>query len=172
MHLLRGFPGGSVVKNPPASAGDLGLIPGSGRSSGEGNGNPLQYSCLGNPMGRGAWKGYRPWSRKELVITEWLKHTHTHSSSKEAELGHLPPSRCRNPRTLEQEFNSVTWSLGCDSWNSLRKYRLWWWLVTIRVVSLLHITPSLFVQCNWTRTSILPLESFCELSRLLNHFTL
>ena len=38
-----------MVKNPPASAGDLGLIPGSGRSPGEGNGNPLQYSCLGNP---------------------------------------------------------------------------------------------------------------------------
>ena len=49
-----GFPGGSVVKNPPANAGDLGLIPGSGRSPGEGNGNPLQYSCLGNPMDRGA----------------------------------------------------------------------------------------------------------------------
>ena len=47
-----------VVKNLPASAGDLrdmGLIPGSGRSPGEGNGNPLQYSCLGNPMDRGAW---------------------------------------------------------------------------------------------------------------------
>ena len=50
-----GFPGGSVVKNPPASAGDMGSIPGSGRSSGEGNGNPLKYSCLENPMDRGAW---------------------------------------------------------------------------------------------------------------------
>ena len=50
-----GFPNGSVVKNLPASAGHLGLIPGSGRSLGEGNGNPLQYSCLGNPMSRGAW---------------------------------------------------------------------------------------------------------------------
>ena len=49
------FLGGSVVKNPPANAGDLGLIPGSGGSPGEGNGNPLQYSCLGNPMDRGAW---------------------------------------------------------------------------------------------------------------------
>ena len=39
-----------MVKNPPAEAGDLGLIPGSGRSPGEGNGHPLQYSCLGNPM--------------------------------------------------------------------------------------------------------------------------
>ena len=47
-----GFPGGSVVKNPPPNAGDTGLIPGWGR---EGNGNPLQYSCLGNPMDRGVW---------------------------------------------------------------------------------------------------------------------
>ena len=45
----RGFPGGSVVKNLPANAGDLGLIPGSGRSPGKGNGNPLQYSCPGIP---------------------------------------------------------------------------------------------------------------------------
>ena len=54
-----GFPGGSVVKNPPASAGnaeDSGSIPGSGRSLGEGNGNPLQYSCLENPMDRGVWQ--------------------------------------------------------------------------------------------------------------------
>ena len=45
-----------MVKNPPASAGDTGLIPGSGRSSGEGSGNPLQYSCLGNLMDQGAWQ--------------------------------------------------------------------------------------------------------------------
>ena len=44
------FPVGSVVKNPPANAGDMGLIPVWGRFPGEGNGNPLQYSCLGNPM--------------------------------------------------------------------------------------------------------------------------
>ena len=44
-----------MVKNPPASAGDAGLIPGTGRSPGEGNGNPGQYSCLQNPMDRGAW---------------------------------------------------------------------------------------------------------------------
>ena len=50
------FPGGSVVKNPPANARKAGLIPGSGRSPGEGNGDPLQFSCLENPMDRGAWQ--------------------------------------------------------------------------------------------------------------------
>ena len=51
------FPSGSVVKNLPANAEDTGSIPGLGRHPGEGNGNPLQYSCLGNPMDRRAWQG-------------------------------------------------------------------------------------------------------------------
>ena len=50
-----GFPGGTVVKNPPANAGDAGSIPGSGGSPGGGNGYPLQYSCLENSMDRGVW---------------------------------------------------------------------------------------------------------------------
>ena len=49
------FPGGSEGKASACNVGDLGSIPGSGRSPGEGNGNPLQYSCLENPMDRGAW---------------------------------------------------------------------------------------------------------------------
>ena len=49
------FPSDSVVKNPSANAGDAGPTPGSGRSSREGNGNSLQYSCLGNPMDKEAW---------------------------------------------------------------------------------------------------------------------
>ena len=53
---MKGFPGVSVVENPPGNAGDMGLIPGSGRSPGEGNGNSLQYSCLENSMDRGAWQ--------------------------------------------------------------------------------------------------------------------
>ena len=51
-----GFLGGSVVKNLPANTEDIGLILGSGKSPGEGNGNPCQYSCLGNPMDRGIWQ--------------------------------------------------------------------------------------------------------------------
>ena len=53
--LLHCFPGGSDVKESACNAGDLGLIPGLGRFPGEGKGNPLQYSCLGNPMDRGPW---------------------------------------------------------------------------------------------------------------------
>ena len=55
-YSIWGFPGGSMVKNLPANAGDAGSIPGLGRSPEEGNGIPLQYSCLGNPMDKVAWK--------------------------------------------------------------------------------------------------------------------
>ena len=69
-----GFLGGSVVKNPPASAGTVGSIPESGRSPGEENGNPLQYSCLGNPMDVGSLAGYSPWGckrvRRDLETTQ------------------------------------------------------------------------------------------------------
>ena len=67
-----GFHGGSVVKNLPASVGDMGLIPGLGRSPGEGNGNPLQYSCLENPMDRGAWWATVYRVAKELDTTQGL----------------------------------------------------------------------------------------------------
>ena len=55
LYSLTVFLGSSVVKNLPANAVDTDLIPRSGRSPGEGNGNPLQYFCLGNPMDKGAW---------------------------------------------------------------------------------------------------------------------
>ena len=60
-----GFSGGSVVKTPPANAGDVNLIPGSRRFPGEGNDNPLQYSSLGNPVDREAW-----WATVHGVIKE------------------------------------------------------------------------------------------------------
>ena len=63
------LPGGSGIKNLSASAGDVGLIPESGRSLGEGNGNPLQYSCLGNPTDRGAWWATVHGVAKELDTT-------------------------------------------------------------------------------------------------------
>ena len=57
-----------MVKKPPANAGDAGLIPGSGRFPGKGNGNTLQYPCLGNPMGRGAW-----WAMVHVIAKELEK---------------------------------------------------------------------------------------------------
>ena len=63
-----GFAGGSVVKNPAANPGDAGSIPDLERSPREGNGNPLQYSCLGHPIGRGTWRA-GPQGHNEPDIT-------------------------------------------------------------------------------------------------------
>ena len=63
-----------MVKNLPDNAGDTGSIPGSGRSPGEQSGNPLQYSCLGNPMDRGAWWATVHGVEKELVMTYQLNN--------------------------------------------------------------------------------------------------
>ena len=59
-----------MLKNPPAKAGNVGSIPGLGRSPGKGNGNPLQYSCLEYSTDRGAWQAPCPWGRKESDMTE------------------------------------------------------------------------------------------------------
>ena len=90
LHRVYGFPGCSVVESPPANAGDrrdLGLIPGWGRSPGGGNGNSLQYSCLGNPMDRGAWWATvlgvtKSWTWLSTAATEsslvWLRRCDPH----------------------------------------------------------------------------------------------
>ena len=74
LNCSMGFPGGSVVKNPPAHAGDPGSIPGSGRSPGEGNGNPLQHFCLGNPMDREVWQATVHRVAKESDTTQPLNN--------------------------------------------------------------------------------------------------
>ena len=66
---IQDFPGGSVVKNSPAIAGNTGSIPGLERSPGERNGNPFQYSCLWNPMDREAWRATVHGVTKELDTT-------------------------------------------------------------------------------------------------------
>ena len=69
---IQGFSGGSVVKNPPANAGDIGdagSIPGLENTPGGGHGNPLPYSCLENPHGERSLVGYSPQGRKESAMT-------------------------------------------------------------------------------------------------------
>ena len=68
-----GFPGGSIDKESSCNAGDLGSIPGVGRSPGGGHGNPLQYSCLENHQGQRGLVGYSPRGCKESDMTEWLR---------------------------------------------------------------------------------------------------
>ena len=79
-----GFPGGSVGKNQHVNAGDTGLIPGLGRSPGVGNGTPLQISCLGNPMGRGAWWAtvHGTTKSRTRLSDKTQAHTHTHPVAK------------------------------------------------------------------------------------------
>ena len=67
------FPGGSVVKNLPVNARDAGVVPQLGRSPGGGNGNPLQYSCLENPLDRGAWRA----GVHEVTKSDVTEHTRT-----------------------------------------------------------------------------------------------
>ena len=74
--IVCDFPGGSDSKTSDYNAGDPGSSPGLGRSPGEGNGNPLQYYCLENPMDREAWVGYSLWCHKESDTTKQL-HTYT-----------------------------------------------------------------------------------------------
>ena len=73
-----GFPGGSDGKESACNAGDLSSIPGLGRSPGEGNGNPLQYSCLENPMDRGAWKATVHAVTNSQTQLEWPTLLHFH----------------------------------------------------------------------------------------------
>ena len=75
----RGFPGGSDGKKSSCNVGDLGSVPGLGRSPGEGNGYPFQYSCLENSMGQRSPVGYSPWCCKESDTTERLTLFHYYS---------------------------------------------------------------------------------------------
>ena len=80
MWTLGGFPGGSVVKNLPVSAGDTSSIPGSERSPGERNGYPRQYSCLENSMDRGVWKAPIPRAAESDMTGCTHTEAHSHSS--------------------------------------------------------------------------------------------
>ena len=71
------IPDGSLVKNTHAGAGDVSSIPGSRKIPWRRTGSPLQYSCLGNPMDRGDWRGYSPWGHKDSDTTERLSDSST-----------------------------------------------------------------------------------------------
>ena len=92
------FPGSSDSKQSACNAGDLGLIPGLGRSPGEGNGNPLQYSCLGNPMDRGAW-----WATVHGVTESQTRLSYFHSLTPECG----PSQKVRGPEIAAGLFHRL-----------------------------------------------------------------
>ena len=82
-----GFPGGSDGKESAYNAGDLGSIPGFGRSPGGGHGNPLQYSCPENPHAQRSLAGYSPWGRKE---SDMAKHSTVYKNGKISQEDQIP----------------------------------------------------------------------------------
>ena len=107
----KDFPGGSVLKNPPASAGDVSLIPGSGRALGEGKGNTPQYSCLGNLMVRGAWWATVYGVTKELDTTWQLNNSDNNKPQERINPLACPP-----------------WVKTCNQRGPLKLVRRWWFL--------------------------------------------
>ena len=118
LHSL-GFPGGSEVKASASNAGDLGSIPGSGRSPGNGNGNPLQDSCLENPMDRGAW-----WATVHGVAK---------SRTRLSNLTSLPQFKSINSLVLSFLYSPTLTSI-YDYW---KNHSLTRWNFVIKVMSLL-----------------------------------
>ena len=92
LHPGIGFPGGSVLMNLPANAGDAGSIPGSRRSPEGGNNNPLQYSCLGNPINSGAWWATVHRIAKSQTRLSDYAHTNTHTLASRWHLWSQTPS--------------------------------------------------------------------------------
>ena len=109
--MFRDFPGGLDLKESACNMGNLGLILGLGRSPGEGNGNPLQYSCLKNPMNRGAWQGAHATMGSNRVRHDWVTNTFTsfilnsaiqqHESAKESPPTPSYPSRLSQSTRFE-----------------------------------------------------------------------
>ena len=100
-----------MVKNPPASAGDFrdtDSVSGSGRSLGGGNGNPLQYSCLGNPMDRGAWRAtVHRVAQSQTLLKQLCTHRHILSEDETNELEDRPEKITLNATQKHQEIENL-----------------------------------------------------------------
>ena len=120
-HLEGGFPGGTVVENLPANAGhaeDMGSVPGSGRSPGEGKGSPFQYSCLENLMDGGAWQtAIQGVANSQTQLSDWAcahTHTHTHTRARVSWVDTLAPCRDNPPEAARATLTSPTNEVRCS----------------------------------------------------------
>ena len=106
------FPGGSDDKESACDAGDLGSIPGSGRSPGEGNGCPLQYSCLENPMDRGAWRAAVPGVTKNQT-----QHTQCKTVTNTTLLSVALQAKKESANFLSTTTRSILDTIKIKAWN-------------------------------------------------------
>ena len=106
-----GFPDGSGGKASAYDAGDPGSIPGSGRSPGGGNGNPLQYSCLGNPVNKRSLAGYSPWGLKKSMLLSDYTHmeseNESHGSGEDFTGISGVTIECNNPQSVHEITESI-----------------------------------------------------------------
>ena len=116
-----GFPGGSDGKECACNAGDMGSIPAWGRFPGEGNGNPLQYSCLEKSHGQRSLVGYSPWGCKESDTTEQLNHHHLSLRTKLVSLRHV--WLFATPWMVAPLSHGVGWN-SAIGWNSVFQARI------------------------------------------------
>ena len=145
--MCEGFPDGSVVKNLPINAEDEGWIPGLGRSPGGRNGNPLQYSCLGNPIDRGAWRaathGVTKRVRRDWVTNQNKAHhmyVHIHVCVHIYIYTYIYKRMCAHPfvhtcTCIHPEFHFSLCDLSCHNFKTQMKSPVWvlwlsflcWW---------------------------------------------
>ena len=112
---LGNFPGGSDCKASTRNAGDLGSIPGSGRSPGEGNSNPLQYSCLENTMDGGAWSTVHEVTKSQTKLSDFTFLFFFNPVSISLSLLFIPSSSERSTKTNPASFCIRTFSLSSQS---------------------------------------------------------
>ena len=125
IYLYMGFPGISVVKNLPANAGDKVPIPRLGKFPGVGNGNPLQYSCLENPMDRGAW---------QTIVHGVARRVRHNLATKQQQYSYINTHICEtnilwNCITICRElsfYGFIFWNFGCNTLYSFCNNEKWW----------------------------------------------
>ena len=164
-YVMLGFPGGSDNKESPANTGDLGFIPGSGRSSGGGSENPLEYPCLENPADRGAWWAAVHGVAQSRTQLKWLS---MHACFGEGNGSQLQYSCLENPRdrgawwaVIYGVAQSWTWlkrlssSSSCNYGGHVRKQDFHGWLVTTSLhVYMLREKKSIYNSYLFLKSSI------------------
>ena len=114
------------VKNLPANEEDMGLIPGIGKSPGEGKGNPFQCSCLENSMDRGSLVGYSPEGQKKSNTTEWLcMCTHTYTHKMPPFLPCFPFGAISSTKWLGQEMGPICLALFLEKWSCMHNMNVY-----------------------------------------------